>query len=77
MDAIKAKKKPVNIWQVEADLGLSQAESGRAEQLRICIPRLVLSFTASKICSKAKPAAEIADQLIDALLQENVLKGGA
>ena len=26
MDALKAKKKPVNLWQVEADLGLSPAE---------------------------------------------------
>ena len=35
MDAIKAKKKPVNIWQVEADLGLSTSRVTEVKQLRV------------------------------------------
>ncbi len=76
MEAIKAKKKPVNIWQVEADLGLFSAEleqlSGFASssQVGVVVYRKHNVF-------KGKPAAELANQLIDALLQENVVKGAA
>jgi electron transfer flavoprotein beta subunit len=76
MDALKAKKKPVNLWQVEADLGLSGAalaNGGRVEsasQIGVLVQRKQNIF-------KGKPAAELADQLIDALVRENVLKGAA
>jgi electron transfer flavoprotein beta subunit len=76
MDAIKAKKKPVNLWQVEADLGLNKAEleglSGveAASQVGVVVHRKQILF-------KGKTPTELADQLIDALLQENVVKGGA
>lgn len=74
MDAIKAKKKPVTIWQAEADLGLSKAEleqSGSfaaSSQIGVVVHRKQNVF-------KGKPVAEMADQLIDALIQENVVKG--
>jgi electron transfer flavoprotein beta subunit len=76
MDAIKAKKKPVNIWQVEGDLGISKAELEQyscfasSSQIGVIVQRKQTIF-------KGKPAAEMADQLIDALLQENVVKGAA
>lgn len=75
MDAIKAKKKPVTIWRLE-DLGLSLAD---LESL--------ISFTSSQQTGvivhrkqnyfKDKTPSELADQMIDALIQENVFKGGA
>lgn len=74
MDALKAKKKPVNIWQVEADLGLAPADleklSGFAasSQIGVIVHR-------KQHMLKAGTAPEMADQLIDALLQEGVLKG--
>ncbi len=75
MDALKAKKKPVTTWQL-ADLGLSVAELenlrgfASATQVGVVVHRKENLF-------KGKTPAELADQLIDALLQENVLKGGA
>ena len=76
MDAIKAKKKPVNIWQMEADLGLPSANLepyssfAASSQIGVVVLRKQNIF-------KGKPAAELADQLIDALIQENVVKGAA
>ncbi len=76
MDAIKAKKKPVNLWQVEADLGLSTADLqglssfDSASQIGVVVHRKQNLF-------KGKTPTELADALIDALLQENVVKGGA
>ena len=76
MDALKAKKKPVNTWQVEADLGLSPAELEKlsgfesSSQIGVIVHR-------KQHMLKAGTPAELADQLIDALLQENVVKGAA
>jgi electron transfer flavoprotein alpha/beta subunit len=76
MDAIKAKKKPVNIWQMEADLGLTKAalepysSLAASSQVGVVVHRKQNLF-------KGKPVAELADQLIDALIQENVVKGAA
>jgi electron transfer flavoprotein beta subunit len=75
MDAIKAKKKPVNIWNLDA-LGLEraglEAVSGYAQA----------SYTGVVVNRKGQmwksgELAAIADELITALVQENVLKGGA
>jgi electron transfer flavoprotein beta subunit len=76
MDALKAKKKPVNLWQVEADLGLSPAELEKlsgfesSSQIGVIVHR-------KQHMLKAGTPLELADQLIDALLQENVVKGAA
>jgi electron transfer flavoprotein beta subunit len=76
MDALKAKKKPVNIWQVEADLGLSKADLEKlsgfesASQIGVIVQR-------KQNMLKGGTPVELADQLIDALLQENVVKGAA
>jgi len=76
MDALKAKKKPVNIWQVEADLGLSKSELERSSGFDAASQIGVVVHRKQNIFKGANPA-ELADQLIDALLQENVLKGAA
>ena len=76
MDALKAKKKPVNVWSVEGDLGLAldalQSASFvvSADQTGIVVHRKQQIF-------KGLPAAEIADRVIDQLVQDNVFKGGA
>jgi len=76
MDAIKAKKKAVTIWQVQDDLGLAPAELegmsyfSSTSKIGVVVHRKQNIF-------KGKTCVEMADQLIDALLQENVLKGGA
>lgn len=76
MDAIKAKKKPVNIWNMETNLGLTPAAldgKGKlesAEQIGVVVKR-------KQQILKGQNATEMADRLIDALVAENVLKGGA
>lgn len=76
MDAIKAKKKPVNTWQVQTDLGLSQMELEGQSRFASSSELGVVVHRKQKIF-KGKSPVEMADQLIDALLQENVLTGGA
>lgn len=76
MDAIKAKKKPVTIWQVQADLGLAPAELEGLSSFTSASQVGVVVHRKQNIL-KGKSPAELADQLIDALLQENVVKGGA
>lgn len=75
MDAIKAKKKPVNIWTIENELGLSPnqlAQSGTygvSSETGIVIQRKQKVFTGGDLTT-------IADQIIDALLSEQILKEG-
>jgi electron transfer flavoprotein beta subunit len=76
MDAIKAKKKPVNIWRVEADLGISPAELEKFSGFESFSQTGVIVQRKQKML-KAGTMPELADQLIDALLQENVVKGAA
>ncbi len=76
MDAIKAKKKPVNVWQAEGNLGLSKAALEGETSLASASQVGVIVHRKQNIL-KGKPAAEMADQLIDALLRESVVKGGA
>ena len=76
MDAIKAKKKPVHIWKVEADLGISLAELGSLTGLESSSQVGVIVHRKRQTL-KANTPLELADQLIDVLLQENVVKGAA
>lgn len=73
MDALKAKKKPVNLWQAEADLGASPAE---LEQLTAFASSAQVGVIVQRKQQMIKPGTpqDMADQLIDVLLQENVLK---
>ena len=75
MDALKAKKKPVNLWTL-SDIGLTQAELeslsslDQASQTGVVVNR-------KGILMKGQDLAELADRLIDELIKENVLQGGA
>jgi electron transfer flavoprotein beta subunit len=72
MDAVKAKKKPVVVWQPEADLGLSaatlQAQGGvtRIAQEGVVIAR-------KERLLKGDDMKALANQLLDALLAEHVV----
>jgi electron transfer flavoprotein beta subunit len=76
MDALKAKKKPVNIWHIDAELGLAQAELEKLSSFESATQIGVIVHRKQHLFKTGSPA-EMADQLIDALLQENVLKGAA
>jgi electron transfer flavoprotein alpha/beta subunit len=75
MDALKAKKKPVNIWTLET-LGLDQAGLEAAAGYAGATYTGVVVNRKGKIW-KTGDLNAIADELITALVQENVLKGGA
>lgn len=74
MDAISAKQKPVNVWQVETDMGLSPVELQDMSSI-VSTSQVGVVIQRKQTIFKDKPTVELADQLIDALLQENILKG--
>ena len=76
MDAIKAKKKPVNVWHVEADLGLSLSELEKFNSFQSSSQIGVIVHRKRQMIKSGSPS-ELADQLIDALLKEDVMKGAA
>jgi electron transfer flavoprotein beta subunit len=75
MDALKAKKKPVNVLSV-GDLGLDQAELEQKSQVILAEQQGIVVHRKQQIV-KGASMQEMADKLIDILVQENVLKGGA
>ncbi len=75
MDALKAKKKPVNVISV-GDLGLDQSELEQKSQINMADQKGIVVHRKHQILQGAS-MQEVADKLIDVLLQENVLKGGA
>ena len=76
MDAMKAKQKPVHVWEIAEHLGLEAAELAAVsqgeltEQVGIVVHRKEQQFSGEGL-------ADLADQLIDVLIEEEVLKGGA
>lgn len=75
MDALKAKKKPVNVISI-GDLGLDQAALEQNSTINLTDQQGIVVHRKQQII-KGASMQEIADKLIDILLQENVLKGGA
>lgn len=75
MDALKAKKKPVNVISL-GDLGLEKGALEQAGQIDVKEQVGVVVHRKQQIV-KGASMSEVADKLIDILLQENVLKGGA
>lgn len=75
MDAVKAKKKPLNIWQPSEDLGLSEQAIGsrvkvqRVNQEGIVVKRKQHMFSNGDVKATA-------NQLIDVLIADHVLKEG-
>ncbi len=76
MDALKAKKKPVTLWQTEADLGLSRAALEALGHVTSVTLSGVVVRRGQKVL-KGQDLGVLADQLIDALEQAGVIKGGA
>jgi len=78
MDALKAKKKPVHLWQVDADLGLDKKELAQKATLEQIATEGVVINRKQQMVAGDDPAA-IANQLIDLLVKENVItaNGGA
>jgi len=76
MDALKAKKKPVNVWGIETELGLSRADL--ESSARIADTRLTgVVVRRQQRVLKGQDLGAMADELIDALEQAGVLKGAA
>ena len=77
MDALKAKKKPVHLWQVDADLGLPQESlAPKASLVRVGTEGVIIQRKQTLV--QGGSPAEQANQLLDLLLQENVFtEGGA
>ena len=76
MDALKAKKKPVNVWHIVEQLGLSRETLEEGNRCAAVTQTGVVVQRKLKVL-KGQSMTELADQLIDALLQENVVVGGA
>ncbi|HUI87200.1 MAG TPA: electron transfer flavoprotein subunit beta/FixA family protein [Anaerolineales bacterium] len=76
MEAIKAKKKPVNVWHVEPDLGLVRNELEKLSSIESSSQVGVMIQRKQRML-KTATLRESADQLIDLLLEEKVLKGGS
>lgn len=75
MDALKAKKKPVTVWTT-SDLGLPETAGQAAGAFAAASQTGIVTHRKQQLL-KGQDMNALADQLIDALLAENVLKGGA
>lgn len=75
MDAIKAKKKPVNIWTVDGDLGLSPDNLSQARGYEVSSEAGIVIQRKQQVFN-GQNLSEVADQVIDALLQDHILKEG-
>jgi electron transfer flavoprotein beta subunit len=76
MEAMQAKKKPVHLWQVEEELGLSKRELAQKVGLeRIETKGLVVHR--KQIGLKGDDMTALAGQLVDLLVEENILEGGS
>jgi electron transfer flavoprotein beta subunit len=76
MDAIKAKKKPVTLWTVAGELGLSADELSKNSRQAASSQKGIVVHRKGQVF-KGQGAAELAGQLVDALVADGLLKGGA
>ncbi len=76
MQAMQAKKKPVHLWQTEADLGLSKdALTQKAGFEQVETKGIVVHRKQQAL--KGDDMTALANQLVDLLIEENILKGGS
>lgn len=74
MDVLKAKKKPLAVWQLEADLGISPASLQEASPLQFLRSEAVLvSRKQVLLCDRS--VSDLASELVERLVQEGVLEG--
>jgi len=76
MEAMQAKKKPVHLWQVDADLGLSKDDLAQNIGLEKVDTKGIVVHRKQQTL-KGDDMAALADQLVDLLIEENILEGGS
>ncbi len=76
LEAMKAKKKPVNIWNVEADLGLSAADLQQKAALKKVRAEGVVVHRKQQMLQGDNLNA-LSNELVDLLLANHVIEGGA
>jgi electron transfer flavoprotein beta subunit len=76
MDALKARQKPVNTWQLDEHLGLS-SDQLRTESRVTASAELGVYVERRQLVLKGNSLEELADGLIDALLERRVLQEAA
>jgi electron transfer flavoprotein beta subunit len=76
MDALKAKKKPVNVWGISEDLGLTVDDLAAQGQVEMVAEQGIVVKRKQQVL-KGQDLPQLADALLDALLAEGVLKGEA
>jgi electron transfer flavoprotein beta subunit len=75
MEAMQAKKKPVHIWDLEEDLGVSPEELEARTFLENVDTRGVVVHR-KQIRLEGDDHSDVANQLVDRLIQDELLKGG-
>jgi electron transfer flavoprotein beta subunit len=76
MDGLKAKKKPVHLWQVDTDLGLSKDELAQQTLVETVETEGVVIHRKQELL-QGNGSAELANQLVDLLIKENLLTEGS
>lgn len=76
LEAMKAKKKPVHLWNVEADLGLSAADLQQKAALEKVRAEGVVVHRKQQVL-KGNDLAVLSNELVDLLLADHVIEGGA
>ena len=76
LEAMKAKKKPVHIWNVEADLGLSAAELLPKAALEKVKAEGVVVHRKQQLL-QGDDLAVLSNELVDVLLADHIIEGGA
>lgn len=76
LEAMKAKKKPVHVWNVETDLGLSTAQLFDNRSLEKVRSEGVVVHRKQKVL-QGDDLTSLSNELVDLLVAENVIKGGA
>lgn len=72
MDALKAKKKTVNVWSISEGLGLSVDELASQRRV-VTLAEQGVVVTRKRCIFKGQSMPQLADALLDALLAEGVL----
>ena len=76
MEAMKAKKKPVNIWNVEAELGLPIADLEQKAALNKVKAEGVVVHRKQRVL-KGDDLNTLSEELVDLLLADHIIEGGA
>jgi electron transfer flavoprotein beta subunit len=76
MEAMQAKKKPVHLWDLQEDVGLTKDDlQNRSNLERMDTKGIVIHRKRVKM--EGSDQREVANQLVDQLIEEGVLEGGA